>query len=177
MSAACGLNLIFENLLIRAGHLWREVCNPIKREFFLDGVKEMRGDISMKWTSLKKKLAGTAFIFALLLGSGMLFETTAQAQYRDRDRNWQRDRDDRRDDRSDRQRDWYRRQQIERARQLEREREWARNRGGYVYRSPRSYPYGNYGGYGGSSSSYEVQKGFRDGLDRGQEDARDRRSF
>lgn len=128
----------------------------------------------MKWSSLKKKVAGTAFIFALLLGSGMMFETTAQAQYRDRDRNWQRDRDDRRD----RDGDWYRRRQNERARELARERwERSRNRDAYVYRGTRTYPYGSYGNYGGSASNYEVQKGYRDGLDRGQEDARDRRSF
>jgi hypothetical protein len=130
----------------------------------------MRGDMNMKWNSLKRKVAGIAFIFTILLGSGMIFETTAQAQYRDR--NWERNRDDRRD------RDWNRRQQNERARQWERER---RNRDAYVYRAPRTWPYGSYGNYGrsgiGGSSNYEVQKGYRDGLDRGQEDARDRKSF
>jgi len=49
--------------------------------------------------------------------------------------------------------------------------------GGYGY--GRGYGYGGggygYGGYGGSAS-YEEQKGYRDGLDRGQEDARSGRS-
>src|SRR5215467_6593793 len=55
------------------------------------------------------------------------------------------------------------------------------NRGGYVYTYPRTYPYGGYYGgypggyYGGSGSgsfSYWQQRGYRDGLDRGREDAR-----
>jgi hypothetical protein len=44
--------------------------------------------------------------------------------------------------------------------------------GGY-----RNGGYGSYGGgYGGGYNNGEVQRGYRDGLDRGQEDARDRRS-
>ena len=46
----------------------------------------------------------------------------------------------------------------------ERDRDWQRDRGGYD----------NYGRYGGNYNR-DVQKGYRDGLDRGQEDARDRR--
>jgi hypothetical protein len=47
--------------------------------------------------------------------------------------------------------------------------------GGY---SNGGYGNGGYsnGGYGGGYNNAEVQKGYRDGLDRGQEDARDRRS-
>jgi hypothetical protein len=64
----------------------------------------------------------------------------------------------------------------------QRERERERNR--YVYTYPRTYPYvygnggyrGGYGGYGGGYNNGEVQKGYYDGLNRGQEDARDRRS-
>jgi hypothetical protein len=155
------------------------ICNLIKQEYMSDGdYRQMRGNKSMNWNRLKKAVAGTAVMFTLLLSIGVGLETTAQAQDRGRDRNWQRDRDDRRDN------DWNRRQQSQRAREWEwrRQREQARNRTPYVYRSPRSYPYGNYGGYGGygGGNGYnngEVQKGFRDGLDRGQEDARDRRSF
>jgi hypothetical protein len=36
---------------------------------------------------------------------------------------------------------------------------------------------GGYGGYGGGSNNGEVQRGYYDGLNRGQEDSRDRRSF
>src|SRR6185503_3772550 len=123
-------------------------------------------------SNLMKKVFAAAFSFALLIGAGSFVTTTAQAQDRGRDRNWQRDRDDRRD--GDRNRDWnrdsnWRRQQIERQRQIERERELARQREWARNRSYRSYPYG-YGGYGnygggyGGQSSYEVQKGYRDGL-------------
>jgi hypothetical protein len=138
-------------------------------------------------SNLMKRVFAAAFSFALLIGAGSFLTTTAQAQDRGRDRNWQRDRDDRRD--NDRDRDWnrdsnWRRQQIERQRQIERERELARQREWARNRSYRSYPYGygGYGGYGnygggyGGQSNYEVQRGYRDGLDRGQEDARDRRS-
>ena len=143
-------------------------------------------------SNLMKKVFAAAFSFALLIGAGSFVTTTAQAQDRGRDRNWQRDRDDRRD--NDRNRDWnrdsnWRRQQIERQRQIERERELARQREWARNRSYRGYPNGGYGGYGGGyggygnygggyggQNNYEVQKGYRDGLDRGQEDARDRRS-
>jgi hypothetical protein len=48
--------------------------------------------------------------------------------------------------------------------------------GGYGNRGYGNGGYGNSGGYGGGYNNAEVQKGYRDGLDRGQEDARDRRS-
>ena len=128
---------------------------------------------------------GAALGFVFLFSIGVITGTTAQAQ--DRNRRW--DRNDQRNTQRDNRdsSDWNRRQQIERAREIERarqlawqrERERARNR--YAYSYPRTYgggyggSYGNYGGYGGGSS-YEVQKGYRDGLDRGQEDLRNRRS-
>ena len=138
----------------------------------------------MNLSRVKRVTTGAALGFVFLFSIGVITGTTAQAQ--DRNRRW--DGDDRRDtaqrDNRDRS-DWNRRQQIERAREIERarqlawERERARNR--YAYSYPRTYgggyggSYGNYGGYGGGSS-YEVQKGYRDGLDRGQEDLRNRRS-
>lgn len=160
-------------------------------------MNEMRGDFSMKLSRLRRVTTGAALAFVFLFSMGIVTGTTAQAQ--DRNRRW--DRNDRDGDRN--RGDWYRRQQIERARTIERaraierarqlawqrERERARSRNSY----PRAYPnggygsyggeyggygnggYGNGGGYGGGSNS-EVQKGFRDGLDRGQEDLRDRRS-
>jgi hypothetical protein len=51
--------------------------------------------------------------------------------------------------------------------------------GGYGYGRGYGYGGGGYGGgygYGGGNNSYEEQKGYRDGLDRGQEDARSGRS-
>jgi hypothetical protein len=127
----------------------------------------------------------------------------AQRQQADRNRDWaarqqaERNRDWATRQQAERNRDWAARQQAQRnndwarRQQIEREREWAyrNSRDRYVYVAPRVYPYGGYNGgyYGGYNggyygnyggySSYDQQKGFRDGLDRGQEDARDRRSF
>jgi hypothetical protein len=164
--------------------------------------------MNMNWQGLKKGVAGATLAVALLLGSGAILETTAQAQNRDRD--WNRDgrrdndrrddnrrdnnrdwnRDGRRDnDRRDNNRDWERRRAEERARAIQRTREleWRRqqelarrrNNGynGYGYGYPRNYPNGGYIGGGRSYgyNSYDEQRGFRDGLDRGQEDLRDRR--
>lgn len=124
----------------------------------------------MKSSRITRVIAGAALGLMLLFSGGSFLATTAQGQ--DRDRNWQRDRGDRRDDRSqrrDRDRDDWNRRDRERAREIERARRY-----GYY----RSNPYGGYGGgYGrGGYSNSEVQKGFRDGLDRGQEDVRSRRS-
>ena len=121
------------------------------------------------------------------------------------DRNQRADRSEQRDSNRDRG-DWNRRQQIERQRAIERarqlawQREQARSRS---YNYPRNYPqyggygnggygdnrgygnyggygdnrgYGNNGGYGGGYNNYDVQRGYSDGLNRGQEDSRDRRS-
>lgn len=72
----------------------------------------------MNWRRLKKQVMGAALVLALLLGVGVMFDSTAQAQYRGR---------------SDRRGDYARRE--------------------------------------------EQRKGYRDGLDRGEEDARDHRRF
>jgi hypothetical protein len=130
-------------------------------------------------------MTGAAVALMLMFSIGMVTATTAQAQ--DRNYRWDRNqRTERRDWDGDGDRgDWNRRQQIERqraierARQLEWQREQARLRNrGYAY--PRGYPstggYGNYGGYSGGYNNAEVEKGYRDGLDRGQEDASSRRS-
>ena len=137
--------------------------------------------MNIQW--IKKGLAGTALALILGIGSTTVLSTTAQAQ----DRRW-RDRDNR----SDRDRDYRSDRGREAARrQAEREREWAyrqRQNNRYVYVTPRVVPrvyngggyyggYGNNGGYGNYGSSYEEQRGFSDGLNRGQEDVRDRRSF
>lgn len=165
-------------------------------------VNEMRGDASMNLTRMKSAMTGAAFALVFLFSVGIMTGTTAQAQDRDRNNRWdrnqrgdqteQRDRSEQRD--RDRDGDWNRRQQTERAREIERARQLAwqrereRERSRYVYTSPRTYPYGGYGnggyrngsgygGYGGGYNNGEVQRGYRDGLDRGQEDVRDRRSF
>jgi len=140
--------------------------------------------MNLQW--LKKGVAGTALALVLGIGGTTVLSTTVQAQ--DRDHRWH-DRDDHRD----RDRNWNRGNNGDWARrqQAERERDWAwrqreRNRSVYVAPRvvPRVYPYGGgyyggyNGGYGGSyGGGYEEQRGFRDGLDRGQEDARDRRSY
>ena len=152
----------------------------------------MRGNVKMK-SRAKRILAGGAVALTLIFSVGLAAPTSAQAQNRDRnrwdrndrnDRNNRWDRNDRRDgDRNWDRGDWARRQQIERARAIERarrlawEREQARRRS---YNYPRSSPWngGGWGnsGYGGGYNNAEVQKGYRDGLDRGQEDAEDRRN-
>lgn len=122
----------------------------------------------------------------LITGCG-IFDTTAQAQ--SRSRHWDRDRDGRRDgnwqrDR-DRNREWLRRQQIQRARLLELQRQRERERRAreyYRYRNQRNDGYygGNYGGYSNGGYGYsnsEVERGYRNGLKEGQDDARDRDSF
>ncbi|MGA9769480.1 MAG: hypothetical protein WBV94_10595 [Blastocatellia bacterium] len=138
----------------------------------------------MNLKRLKKGVAGTALMFALTLGSGMILSTTAQAQDRHRDNNWNRDNDRNRNRDHDNHRDgdWQRRQQIDRARELVRIRqlERERSRRGHAYPAPRVYSNNGYygGGYnGGRYSNGDQQRGFSDGLDRGQEDARDGRSF
>ena len=124
----------------------------------------------MNLQQLKKGVAGTALMFALTLGSGMILSATAQAQDWHRDRNWSRDHYQHRDN------NWQRSRESARFRELERE----RSRRAYVYPVPRVYSYGGYVGngyYGSRYSGGDQQRGFSDGLDRGQEDARDRRSF
>ena len=163
-------------------------------------VNQMRGDVSMNLSRMKRALTGAAFALVFLFSVGIMTGTTAQAQDRDRNNRWDRSqRENRTEQRSqtvqrDRNRDgdWNRRQQTERAREIERARQlaWQRQqeRNRYAYSYPRTYPsyggYGNggyrnggsYGGYGGGYNNGEVQRGYYDGLNRGQEDARDRRS-
>ncbi len=127
----------------------------------------------MNKQKLKKVGMGLAMALSLSFLIGIISAPEVQAQSRDY-RGW-RDRDGRRDD--DRNSDWSRRQQIERARAIERarQREWERRRNAYRYGNQRNYPYygGSYGGY----SSSEEQRGYRNGLKEGQDDARDRDSF
>src|SRR5262249_4097709 len=139
----------------------------------------------MNWNGVKKGLGGAGLMAALLVGPASVFTTTAMAQDHDRDdhrgdRNWRRD--------HDHDRNWHR----DGDRDRDRDRDWYRGRRGYVYVPPRVYtyprtypyggyyggPYGGYGGYGGYGNygggnfGYWEQKGYRDGLDRGREDAR-----
>src|SRR5215831_15920875 len=139
----------------------------------------------MNSNRIRKVVAGAGLIAALLVGPAGAFKTTAMAQDRDHDR------DGRRDDRAwrrDRDRNWHR------DGDRDRDRNWDRRGPGYVYvpprvyTYPRTYPYGGYyggpgggyyggpgGGYYGSGSGnfgYWEQKGYRDGLNRGGEDAR-----
>ena len=138
----------------------------------------------MNWNRIRKVVAGAGLMAALLVGPAGVFKTTAMAQDRDRD-----GRRDNRDWRRDRDRNWHR------DGDRDRDRNWDRRGQGYVYVPPRVYtyprtypygggyyggPYGGYyggpgGGYYGSGSGnfgYWEQKGYRDGLNRGGEDAR-----
>jgi hypothetical protein len=142
----------------------------------------MKGDLSMRLNRFRKAIAGAAFAFVVLFSAGMISGTTAQAQDRDRNQRWNRS-GDRSGDRTERRdQSWDQRRRWERERE-----ERGRSR---VFVQPRYYPYGGYrnygggyggygggyGGYGGGYNNGEVQRGYYDGLNRGQEDARDRRS-
>jgi len=123
----------------------------------------------MKFERLKKYAYSLAIAVVLVMFAGIASTSLVQAQgrYRDYDR-WE-DRQERRDrweDSRERREEWRERELMrERA---ERER----------LRREREYGYGNNGYYGGNSAyNNEVRKGYSDGFNRGQEDARDRRSF
>ncbi|HYP28257.1 MAG TPA: hypothetical protein VE262_16200 [Blastocatellia bacterium] len=131
----------------------------------------------MKKNLFKKAAAGLVMAASLSFGVGIISPTAVEAQ--SRDSRWHRDRDNDRDrdwDRrrgNDRDREWYRRRQIELARQRERARILREQ---YRYRNSRSYPYyGNSGRYGYNSA--EEQRGYRNGLKEGEDDARDGDSF
>ena len=167
-----------------AGHLWHTDCNhSSEANQPRVGVTSKRGMTIMRTDLMKKVIAGLVFAVTLAFSGGATLSTMAQAQDRDH-RYWQPGSDHR----NDRDRDWNRDRR-------DRDRDWDRDRRRSVvvvpryrvytpprvYTYPRNYPsYG--GGYGGSyggyrgGSSYDEQRGYRDGLDRGQEDARDRRS-
>ena len=157
----------------------------------------------MRFNRFRKVIAGAAFAFIVLFSAGMISGTTAQAQDRDRDQRWNRS-TDRNTDRTERRqqaerRDQSRDQSFDQRRRWERERaERERSR---VFVQPRYYPRvvpyggyrnygggygsygggyggygGGYGGYGGGYNNGEVQRGYYDGLNRGQEDSRSGRS-
>ena len=142
--------------------------------------------------NLKKGVLSLAIAGGLFLGAGAFTNANAQG------RRWEQHRNDnhqRREYRNDRNHDGIndrfetRRGRIDINRngipdRVERNRYYRNNRnyGYYNYGYP-GYGYNNYGynnGYYGYNNGYgynsaEYQKGYRDGLDRGQEDARDHR--
>ena len=132
----------------------------------------------MNLERLRKVITGLAMALSLTFVSGFLLPSTAEAQ--DRRWEWNNRRDDYRRD-NYRDRDWYRRQQIERARAIQRAREIERARArDRYYGNSRNYPYyGNSGGYGryGGYSSAEEERGYRNGLKEGRDDADDRDAF
>ena len=150
----------------------------------------------MRFNRFRKVIAGAAFAFVVLFSAGMISGTTAQAQDRNRDQRWNRsgdrngDRTERRDQSSEQRRGWDReRSERERGRVFVQPRTYNyprgynypyggyRNGGGYGgYGGGYGGYSGGYGGYGGGYNNGEVQRGYRDGLDRGQEDARSGRS-
>lgn len=116
---------------------------------------------------LKKALAGLVMAASLVFCFGIITTPEAQAQRRDRE--------------------WLETMQRARAREIARERarERARDRArqrDYRYGTRRNYPYngnygyGSYGRYGGYNNS-ELERGFRNGLKEGRDDAQDRDSF
>jgi hypothetical protein len=121
----------------------------------------------MNRLGLKKALAGLVMAASLFLTFGIISTPEAQAQRRDRE--------------------WLEAMQRARAREIardrarERARERARQRA-YRYGTRRNYPYydnygyGSYGRYGGYNSA-EEQRGYRNGLKEGRDDAQDRDSF
>jgi hypothetical protein len=112
----------------------------------------------MNYRSFKKGLVSLALIGTFILGAGLASTSLVQAQ------DWRRMQERRE---IQRQREWERqRRQAERERQR-REREYRRGNDGY----------GNYGNYGRYDENYnkDLQKGYRDGLDRGQKDAKTNR--
>jgi hypothetical protein len=203
---ACHVRACFSKVLMASGHLSRGGVILVGGDMARRGAirKRMRGDKTMKLNRIKKLITGTALGFMVLFSAGMITGTTAQAQDRDRDRRVDgTERGVRIQPRDpNRSADWSRRQQSERAREIERARQlaWERERANRrpVYAYPRTTPYGyggysgggygygrgygygnggyGNGGYGGGSGGYEEQKGYRDGLDRGQEDSRSGRS-
>ena len=135
----------------------------------------------MKLNAWKKLVKGLIFAALLTVTSAGVLTITAQAQDRDRDRDHRWQRNERRDRDWNRQRnDWDReRRERERARDLERIRE--RNAYRYRYNYPRQYPYYDYGNRGrynwSNIQAIAEQQGYRDGFERGSDDARHRRSF
>ena len=111
----------------------------------------------MKRNGLRKMLTGSAMALALVIASGALLGTTASADERDRGRDFRGERDWR----GNGDRGWRGGRDD-------------RYRGGYVYTVPVPRPYGYYGPYAGSSFVYGTleARGYRDGLNRGIEDAR-----
>ncbi|HZS05936.1 MAG TPA: hypothetical protein VFD58_13950 [Blastocatellia bacterium] len=128
----------------------------------------------MNYERLKKGLVSLGLAGAFAVGSGIAGASPVQAQ----DRDW------RRDNRQERRDDWRQKEREriqEREKERERERilrEQGRNNRYGTYRNDGYYGnggryggvYGN-NGYGGYNNA-EVQRGYRDGLNRGQEDAR-----
>ncbi|PYP84947.1 MAG: hypothetical protein DMF61_17965 [Blastocatellia bacterium AA13] len=139
----------------------------------------------MNLRRFRPRFSGTAVALVLVFGAALVTGTTAQAQRRD-DRGRDRVSEQRRTERVDR--DWHR--DRDRGRDWDRDRDrlrgrdWDHNRGRvvvvprpYVYSRPYPY-YGSYGSYGRvGGSSFEEQRGFSDGLNRGQEDSRSGRSY
>jgi hypothetical protein len=109
----------------------------------------------MNWNRIKKTVAGAGLLSGLLLGAGGVFGTTAMAQDRCYPRPYPNG-------------GYY-------------GGPYGGYRGGYggygggyggYGGGYGGYGGGYYGGYGGGSFSYWQQRGYRDGLDRGREDAR-----
>lgn len=114
-------------------------------------------------------IGGGLLTLAFVFGISVAIGSTAGAQYRNDGQYRRGDRD--RDNDRDRHRDWRRN------RQRDHDRDWDRDR------DRRNRNYGNYGGnrgygnYGGYNNSYELNRGYQEGLNTGSSDARRGQSF
>jgi hypothetical protein len=119
----------------------------------------------MNMQRLKKAITGAALVLSLILGGG-IFVNTAEAQ--SRDRGWQRDRDG-----NYRRGPWRIPGRNNRNRDRDRDDDWRweRNRNSGWWGS-RNYPSRGYG-----YNQSELQRGYRNGLKEGRDDADDRDSF
>ena len=167
-----------EIFLTLAGQPFRLKCNPSSR-LKRNSIGVVTEDVKGATMAITGKLRTVAVALALILGIGASAVSTAQAQRRDDDR---RDRDRERaehrsQERSDRWRHW------DHDRDRDHDRDWNRGRyygyRGYTYRGYPYYggnygyygPYGGYGNYGGYYGSGSEGQGYRDGYNRGREDA------
>ena len=131
----------------------------------LKQVDRKRGNIN--YQGLKKYTLALALSIGFVVAPGLSSLSAVQAQ------DW-RYGQDRRDDRLERERERQRREEWQRQQRQDNGRDWGWNQG-----RDRNRSYGNNGSYGTNNGRYnngEVQKGYRDGLDRGQKDAKTNRT-
>lgn len=121
------------------------------------------GGKDMKSIHLNSKIGRALLAFSFLFTIVIAASTEVQAQYRDRDGSYRRDRNDDGRYRRDRDRDWRRNRD--------------RDRDGRDDHYERNGGYGNYGGYGGNVYRAAMNQGYQDGLNTGARDAERGQSY